>query len=393
MPLVTEMQHPDSMDFANQRQCFTLAEAGKKTWPQIASELTTLRGDGHHPSTRQCYEVWKNFSTKLGRRKYKYKNSGRKQWKVTPAVEQFLVKKLLQLRVNCVCTSTTLQRELLREKNVNLECSTIRKILKKKGYWWLPRCQKPKYSAADKRKRLEFAQEVLGMSTKEYGKHVTMAMDGVVLALPPEDAVDRANFCRVGDTHMWRKRGEAAKPELAGKDMHNKQVPYSRAVPMWGGIGTGGFGLVMFHKWKKVNQAEWTAAVEKGRLVEACKSARPDRQRGPWRLLCDNESFLKGKETQAAHDKAAVELWHIPPRSPDLNPVERFWGWLRKRLRAMDLADLRAGRKAVKKTALKARVRNLLKTQKAKQVAKSFVLSLPKTRAEVKKRKGAASRG
>ena len=192
---------------------------------------------------------------------------------------------------------------------------------------------------------------------------------------------------------MWRKRGETAKPELAGKDMCNKQVPYSRAVPMWGGIGTGGFGLVMFHKWKKVNQAEWTAAVEKGRLVEACKSARPDRQRGPWRLLCDSESFMKGKETQAAHDKAAVELWHIPPRSPDLNPVERFWGWLRKRLRAMDLADLRAGRKAVKKTALKARVRNLLKTQKAKQVAKSFVLSLPKTCAEVKKRKGAASRG
>jgi hypothetical protein len=192
---------------------------------------------------------------------------------------------------------------------------------------------------------------------------------------------------------MWRKRSEAAKPELAGKDMYNKQIPYNRAIPMWGGLGIGGFGLVMFHKWKKVNTAEWTQAVESGRLVAACKSARPDRTRGPWRLLCDNESFLHSKETQAAHEKVAVELWHIPPRSPDLNPVERFWGWVRKRLRAMDLADLTAGRRAVKKAALKARVRNLLKTQKAKEVGKSFVLSLRKTCEEVKKKKGAATRG
>ena len=178
---------------------------------------------------------------------------------------------------------------------------------------------------------------------------------------------------------MWRTRSEAAKPELAGKDMYNKQILYNRAIPMWGGIGTGGIGVVMFHQWKKVNQGEWAEAVEKGRLVAACKSARPDRQRGPWRLLCDNESFLKTKETRAAHKKVAVELWYIPPLSPDLNPVEKFWGWMRKRLRAMDLADLAAGRRAVKKTALKARVRNLLKTQKAKEVAKNFVLSLPKT--------------
>ena len=42
-----------------------------------------------------------------------------------------------------------------------------------------------------------------------------------------------------------------------------------------------GIGVVMFHQWKKVNQGEWAEAVEKGRLVAACKSARPDRQRGP----------------------------------------------------------------------------------------------------------------
>lgn len=389
---MSQMQHPDSMDFHNQRKCVMLRDNGEGlSWPQIAERLLTLRGAGHHPSPRQCRDVYKSFSRRLGRRKYKYKNCGRTKWKVTAAVETFLTRKLLALRKKCICTSTTLQRELLRDRNIELECSTIRKILKKKGYRWLPRCQKPKYSTEDKLKRVAFSDEVLAMTKEEYGNHLTMAMDGVVVAVPPDDPTDRENFCRVGESHMWRKTGEAAKPELAGKDMYNKQVPYDRAVPLWGGIGKGGFGLVMFHARKKVDQDEWSEAVENGSLLKACKSARPDRQRGPWRLLCDNERFLEAGRTRAAHAKASVELWHIPPRSPDLNPVERFWGWLRKRLRAMDLADLKGGRRPVTKFALKARVRRLLQTQKAKEVAKNYVFSLFKTCEKVKRNGGAHS--
>ena len=33
---------------------------------------------------------------------------------------------------------------------------------------------------------------------------------------------------------MWRKASEAARPDLAGGDAMNKQVPISRAVPLWG---------------------------------------------------------------------------------------------------------------------------------------------------------------
>ena len=64
--------------------------------------------------------------------------------------------------------------------------------------------------------------------------------------------------------------------------------------------------------------------------------------------------------------------------------VERFWGWLRQRLRAMDLADLKAGRRPVKKAGLKARVRALLKSPKGKEVAKNHFLSLQKTCADAR---------
>ena len=74
-----------------------------------------------------------------------------------------------------------------------------------------------------------------------------------------------------------------------------------------------------------------------------------------------------------------------------MNPVEKFWAWARKRLRAMDLADLKAGRQPIQRTAFKARVRNLMHTNKAKLVAKNYMASLKKTCKEVILRKGAAT--
>ena len=107
--------------------------------------------------------------------------------------------------------------------------------------------------------------------------------------------------------------------------------------------------------------------------------------------LCDNESFLKADAVARAHASKHIELLHIPARSPDLNPVERFWGWLRKRLRAMDLADLKEGRKPIKKTALKERVRRLVSSVRAKATAKNHFFSLHKTCRLVRARRGAAT--
>jgi hypothetical protein len=82
----------------------------------------------------------------------------------------------------------------------------------------------------------------------------------------------------------------------------------------------------------------------------------------------------------------------IPPRSPDLNPVEKFWSWLRRALGAKDLEDLQCGRAPVDKAAFKLRVQRSLRTRKAKEVASNCTLNLKKVCAEVVRKDGAASR-
>ena len=73
--------------------------------------------------------------------------------------------------------------------------------------------------------------------------------------------------------------------------------------------------------------------------------------------------------------------------------MEQFWSWLRRRLRAMDLADLIAQRQPVQKRALRARVRRLVLSLAAKDVAKHIFSRFRKTCLEVQRKRGAAARG
>ena len=108
-------------------------------------------------------------------------------------------------------------------------------------------------------------------------------------------------------------------------------------------------------------------------------------------MLCDNEKFLKHKDSVKACAKNGVSLWFVPPRSPDLNPVEKYWSWLRRELRRMDLKDLRAKKAVPTKEAYQRRVRSLIKTQRSQRVASNIARGFKKVCQKVIKVKGAHS--
>ena len=72
------------------------------------------------------------------------------------------------------------------------------------------------------------------------------------------------------------------------------------------------------------------------------------------------------------HSASKMSLWRVPPKSPDLNPVEKFWGWLRRELLIRDLADLKARRAVLGPSAYKARVTAIMKSKKANLKAGEF---------------------
>jgi hypothetical protein len=303
-----------------------------------------------------------------------------------------VIKQLLKLRKQTICTSNLLARVVAKEMDVVLEASTIRKILKRHGYRWRRRSQKPIFTKRVMKLRRAFAWYVKKMPAKKLREKLALAIDGVVIIKPPSEEVARENYCRHGETHMYRLASESVSAELAGADLYAKQAPLCRCIPMWGGISEGGYAEVLYHKYRKVDESEWSTAVENGKLLDAIKKLKPISRTGPWTVLTDGESFLRTKESNKAYRKCKVRLWQIPPRSPDLNPIEKFWSWLRRRLRALDFADLRAKRPVPGKIAYRQRVRNVCRSKKAQRVAAACAKGLRKVCQEVLRKKGAASR-
>ena len=131
-------------------------------------------------------------------------------------------------------------------------------------------------------------------------------------------------------------------------------------MPLWVGLSTGGFSAVLWHDDRKTDEHEWSEAVRKGKLTAGLKALHPGRKVGDWKVLCDNESFLRTPKSLKAYRRPHVTLIGIPPRSPDLNRVEKMRGWVRKQLRAMDLRDLAKGAPVLGRTMYRERIKRLL---------------------------------
>ena len=102
----------------------------------------------------------------------------------------------------------------------------------------------------------------------------------------------------------------------------------------------------------------------------------------------DGEPCLHTKASKTAYAAENLQVWQVPPSSPDLNPVEKFWGWLRKQLRSRDLGDLSKKRPVLTKTKYKARVKAICSSAKAQSVAKKFTADLRNVCKEVVAKKG-----
>ncbi|PFX11510.1 hypothetical protein AWC38_SpisGene24722 [Stylophora pistillata] len=179
---------------------------------------------------------------------------------------------------------------------------------------------------------------------------------------------------------------------LAGQNPYPSQCPHSRAVPLWGGLSEGGFHVVAFHKARKFTTEEWCNVVRRGKLKKAIQALEPIKPHGPWKVLCDNEAFLHTASSRRTMAAEGITVWSMPASSPDLNPVEKFWAWLRKRIHHLDRKDLREKRPAIGMLAFKARVRAIISSRRAQTVAARIAGGFKKTCKEVIAKKGGMAR-
>ncbi len=50
-------------------------------------------------------------------------------------------------------------------------------------------------------------------------------------------------------------------------------------------------------------------------------------------VIMDNATFHKSRKTQELIEQAKCKILFLPPYSPDLNPIEKFWAWLKYKVK------------------------------------------------------------
>ena len=64
------------------------------------------------------------------------------------------------------------------------------------------------------------------------------------------------------------------------------------------------------------------------RFFDKLQKAMPDKVRV--HVFCDNARYYRNKDVRAYLESSRVKLHFLPPYSPNLNPVERLWKWMKE---------------------------------------------------------------
>jgi transposase len=52
-------------------------------------------------------------------------------------------------------------------------------------------------------------------------------------------------------------------------------------------------------------------------------------------VVMDNAAFHRKKVLHSIAERFGVRVVFLPPYSPDLNPIEKFWSWVKRKLRSI----------------------------------------------------------
>jgi len=205
------------------------------------------------------------------------------------------------------------------------DCSsrTITRAVHEMGIHYLNTRQKGLMSRQDHTLRLAFARKCIDKYGPEiWTSRVSMYYDAVAFY----HKVDPYSQAISPKKKVWRKRCEGLQLTSKGKKEGNN----GRRVKMFVSISHSK-GVVMCEQWDpkvKFNGENYKKFVIKyfPDVLQKCSNARNKL------VLQDGDPVQKSKQANMAYDKVGCKIFSIPPRSPDMNPIENMFNQVRKQL-------------------------------------------------------------
>lgn len=252
---------------------------------------------------------------------------------ITAAILKRLVKAHEELVRKSPNTEVTIKRV---KAKVGLTCCdrVVLDAFHKHGMYFRPLYEKLEITAEDIKKRLAFAEAHGRKTAAQWNKWLHAAMDNKVFQVyttgKTRDHAARRKLRGVYRTRarIYTKGNTKPSPTLK-KNTGAKSVTVTCAV---GGGRVLLWRVVPLNKWN----AEAAVRMYRDALHPALQRAYPGTQR--FRLLEDNDpAGYKCRASVHAKNELKINPVSLPPRSPDLNPLDyTVWAEINKRMRKQE---------------------------------------------------------
>jgi transposase len=278
------------------------------------------------------------------------KGIGRKR-KTTKKQDQLLI---TLSQKNPFFTAPRLRKEL-RKKRINLSVTTIKERLREAGLGGYTAKRKPLLTQAHRSARLDFARRWLKKKAAFWETVIfsdekwsgTNKRGRVWVRRPKEGRFDQRYIINSerqpkGRTYLWGAFSANVKAPLIFRDRHMTHEGYEDA------------------------------------LSSSTAIFNPTRRGRTWRLIDDNASFHSSQGITDILREAKITRIRLPPKSPDLNPIENVWSIITQKInnsRAESTVELR---RAIRKAW----------NDIPQSILRNLSMSIPKRLREIIKQKG-----
>ena len=192
---------------------------------------------------------------------------------------------------------------------------TIRRVLNKNGFFYLQCRKKGLLTHADKHKRVQFARHILRHYNNDiWTKSVCFYLDATSF-VHKFNPLDQARAPR---SRTWRKKNEGL---LQGCTAKGSKVGHGGRIVHFMVAISYRRGVIICEPYEKMNGHYFALFV--GRNVDQMFK---DSGKGNSRMfLMDGDPSQNSKVARVVIDSCRAECLRIPPRSPDLNPIENMF--------------------------------------------------------------------
>lgn len=286
--------------------------------------LATFQGLSFRKVAKEC-NVSKTTVSRIANKKRVEKKSGPdlrgRPRKLSERERRNLKRALLYLRE--VEGNFSIKRLMHQAGIHHVSESTVSRFLHSEGYFYLQARKKGLISEDDIRLRLAFAKRILKEKPRDFWtRRIAFYLDGTSFAYK-RNPMDQA---RAPKGRIWRKKSEGLTRGCTAKG--RKEGSGGKVLKLMVAISHGK-GVIICEPYEKMNGTYFARFIEEnfGRMFRAANKGRSR----VW--LQDGDPSQNCALAKAAMKRSNSELLNIPPRSPDLNPIENLFHILSKKLK------------------------------------------------------------